>query len=107
MFQSLIFLIQNSDRHHLEVNNAGEILLIDAGKGFGNPFRHELPILYPLIRCCIFKKSTLDRLVLLHHSGFKEILQIMMKKDPLYPLLSHDHLKSLELRLKNHPSGNA
>lgn len=94
------FLIQNSDRHHLEMNEADEILLIDSGKGFGNPFKNELSILFPLIQCCVFRKSMLDRLILLHERGFNEILQAMLRRDPLYPLLSQDHQASLEVRLK-------
>lgn len=94
------FLIQNADRHHFEMNDANEILLIDSGKGFGNPFKNEISILYPLIQCCIFRKSTLDRIVLLHNHGFKELLLIMLKRDQRESLLSQDHLKSLELRLK-------
>lgn len=94
------FLIQNADRHHFELNDANEILLIDSGKGFGNPFRNELSILYPLIQCCLFRKSTLDRIVLLHHHGFKELLLRMFRRAQLHQILSQDHLKSLEFRLK-------
>lgn len=46
------FLIQNGDRHHYETRN-GRVVLIDNGKGFGNPFVDHLDILAPLYQCCM------------------------------------------------------
>ncbi|KAJ6636942.1 Glycosaminoglycan xylosylkinase like, partial [Pseudolycoriella hygida] len=47
------FIIQNGDRHHYETRNE-RIVLIDNGKGFGQPFTDFLDILAPLYQCCIF-----------------------------------------------------
>ena len=46
------FLIQNGDRHHYETRNA-RVLLLDNGKGFGNPSIDHLDILAPLYQCCM------------------------------------------------------
>lgn len=46
------FLIQNGDRHHVETRN-NRILLIDNGKGFGNPAFDFIDILAPLYQCCM------------------------------------------------------
>lgn len=46
------FLIQNGDRHHYETRN-GRVILIDNGKGFGNPHVDFIDILAPLYQCCL------------------------------------------------------
>lgn len=46
------FLIQNGDRHHYETRN-DRIVLIDNGKGFGNPNVDHIDILAPLYQCCV------------------------------------------------------
>lgn len=46
------FLIQNGDRHRFEVYK-DQILLLDNGKGLGNPMVDELDILAPLYQCCM------------------------------------------------------
>lgn len=46
------FLIQNGDRHHFEVYR-DKIVLLDNGKGLGNPTVDELNILAPLYQCCM------------------------------------------------------
>lgn len=46
------FLIQNGDRHHVETRNS-RIVLIDNGKGFGNPSFDFIDILAPLYQCCL------------------------------------------------------
>lgn len=46
------FLIQNGDRHHYEVYR-NKIVLLDNGKGLGNPTVDELNILAPLYQCCM------------------------------------------------------
>ncbi|KAJ4427672.1 hypothetical protein ANN_25321, partial [Periplaneta americana] len=50
------FLIDNGDRHHYDVfENVTNsmVLLLDNGKGFGNPHRDHLDILAPLYQCCM------------------------------------------------------
>lgn len=46
------FLIQNGDRHHYETRD-DRVLLVDNGKGFGNPFKDHFDILAPLYQCCM------------------------------------------------------
>lgn len=46
------FLIQNGDRHHYETRY-NRVVLIDNGKGFGNPFVDFIDILAPLYQCCM------------------------------------------------------
>lgn len=46
------FLIQNGDRHHYETRK-NRVVLIDNGKGFGNPFVDFIDILAPLYQCCM------------------------------------------------------
>jgi hypothetical protein len=46
------FLIQNGDRHHYETLYSN-VILLDNGKGFGNPNVFHLDILAPLYQCCV------------------------------------------------------
>lgn len=46
------FLIQNGDRHHYETRE-DRVVLIDNGKGFGNPNVDHIDILAPLYQCCV------------------------------------------------------
>lgn len=46
------FLIQNGDRHHYETR-MNRVVLIDNGKGFGNPSIDFIDILAPLYQCCM------------------------------------------------------
>lgn len=46
------FLIQNGDRHHYETRK-NRLVLIDNGKGFGNPNVDFVDILAPLYQCCM------------------------------------------------------
>jgi glycosaminoglycan xylosylkinase len=46
------FLIQNGDRHHYETRK-NRIILLDNGKGFGNPHIDFSDILAPLYQCCL------------------------------------------------------
>lgn len=46
------FLMQNGDRHHYETRN-DRVVLIDNGKGFGNPNVDFIDILAPLYQCCV------------------------------------------------------
>lgn len=45
------FLIQNGDRHHYETRN-DRLVLVDNGKGLGNPYIDFIDILAPLYQCC-------------------------------------------------------
>ena len=46
------YLIQNGDRHRHESRN-GRLLILDNGKGFGNPSVDHIDILAPLYQCCM------------------------------------------------------
>lgn len=46
------YFIQNGDRHRHESRN-GRLLIIDNGKGFGNPYVDHFDILAPLYQCCM------------------------------------------------------
>ncbi|KAG6450520.1 hypothetical protein O3G_MSEX006601 [Manduca sexta] len=46
------FLIQNGDRHRYEIYKE-KIVLLDNGKGLGNPMVDVLDILAPLYQCCM------------------------------------------------------
>lgn len=46
------FLIQNGDRHHYETLD-DNVILMDNGKGLGNPSIDHLDILAPLYQCCM------------------------------------------------------
>lgn len=44
--------MQNGDRHHYETLN-DKVILLDNGKGLGNPYVHHIDILAPLYQCCV------------------------------------------------------
>ncbi|XP_019874820.2 glycosaminoglycan xylosylkinase homolog isoform X2 [Aethina tumida] len=49
------FLIQNGDRHHYETMDDA-VLILDNGKGLGNPFINHIDILAPLYQCSYDKR---------------------------------------------------
>lgn len=57
------YLIQNGDRHRHESRN-GRLLIIDNGKGFGNPRVNHLDILAPLYQCCMYVHRRSGRAVI-------------------------------------------
>uniref|UniRef100_A0A6B2E6J5 Putative conserved secreted protein n=1 Tax=Phlebotomus kandelakii TaxID=1109342 RepID=A0A6B2E6J5_9DIPT len=92
------FLIQNGDRHHYETRN-DRVLLMDNGKGFGNPNADFIDILAPLYQCCMIRKSTWHRLKLFSGGSLTETLEDLTKYDLLYPVLTEEHFEALERRL--------
>ncbi|XP_031617546.1 glycosaminoglycan xylosylkinase homolog [Contarinia nasturtii] len=92
------FLIQNGDRHHYETRE-DRIVLIDNGKGFGNPNVDHIDILAPVYQCCVLRKSTWDRLLFFSGGTMIELLDQLSKRDLLYPLLTGEHYKAIERRL--------
>uniref|UniRef100_A0A182FMH9 FAM20 C-terminal domain-containing protein n=2 Tax=Anopheles albimanus TaxID=7167 RepID=A0A182FMH9_ANOAL len=92
------FLIQNGDRHHYETRDE-RLLLLDNGKGFGNPFVDHLDILAPLYQCCIIRRSTWMRLTTFSGGALTELLREIDRLDPLQPLLTEAHYLALERRL--------
>lgn len=92
------FLIQNGDRHHYETRS-GRLLLMDNGKGFGNPHKDFLDILAPLYQCCIVRSSTYQRLLLFTGGKLTEAIQELSNKDPVHPIITNAHYKAIERRL--------
>ncbi|XP_035913272.1 glycosaminoglycan xylosylkinase homolog [Anopheles stephensi] len=92
------FLIQNGDRHHYETRE-NRVLLLDNGKGFGNPFIDHIDILAPLYQCCIIRRATWERLLIFSGGALSETLEELNKLDLLYPLVINEHYIALERRL--------
>lgn len=102
------FLIGNADRHHYEYlqkgGNHGMLLHIDNGKSFGNPHVDETSILAPLYQCCRLRKSTYARLQTFSTdsndpTSLSVLLTRMLRRDPIYPILTKDHLEAIDRRL--------
>ncbi|XP_063696804.1 glycosaminoglycan xylosylkinase homolog isoform X2 [Culicoides brevitarsis] len=92
------YLIQNGDRHRHESRN-NRLVLVDNGKGFGNPHIDHLDILAPLYQCCMIRKSTYDRMLLFTGGSLTDTLKELTKEDPLDPLLTDEHYIAMEKRL--------
>lgn len=95
------FLIQNGDRHHYEVYK-NKIVLLDNGKGLGNPDIDALDILAPLYQCCVLRFSTWQQLELLTGGSLTETISILAS-DQKEKIITDDNLKAIERRfLKVH-----
>jgi hypothetical protein len=97
------FLIGNMDRHHYEriisLGNESFPIHLDNGRAFGRPFQDELSILEPLKQCCFLRYSTFNQLKYLYKNKFSKLLDESLKLDPLYPILTKEHLKSIDRRM--------
>ncbi|KAI1287969.1 Glycosaminoglycan xylosylkinase [Halotydeus destructor] len=96
------FLIGNADRHHYELltnSPNASVLLLDNGKSFGNPEADDLSILAPLYQCCLIRRRTYLKLMLLRHD-MRRVLKSLISFDSLAPLLSESHLVAVDRRLK-------
>ncbi|CAH0695364.1 unnamed protein product [Spodoptera exigua] len=91
------FLIQNGDRHRYEVYKH-KILLLDNGKGLGNPMLDELDILAPLYQCCIISSKTWQMLELVSGGSLTETIQILASFQG-EKLTTDDHYRAIERRL--------
>lgn len=99
------FLIGNMDRHHFEMFSdnfeSNRILLLDNGKSFGNPFRDDFIILKPLQQLCRFRNSTYQRILsVVKENDLTKKLMYHFEKDPIFPVLSFDHLNAINRRLR-------
>lgn len=90
------FLIQNGDRHRYEMYK-DKILLLDNGKGLGNPAVDELDILAPLYQCCILRLTTWKYLELLSGGSLSETIKLMSAFQG-GKLVTEDHFKAVERR---------
>ncbi len=93
----------NMDRHHYEriisLGNDTFPIHLDNGRAFGRPFQDEFSILEPLKQCCFIRYSTFLRLKYLFKNKFSKLLDESLKSDPLYPILTVSHLKSVDRRI--------
>lgn len=92
------FLIQNGDRHHYETRD-GRLLLLDNGKGFGNPNRDFLDILAPLYQCCTLRLATYERLLLFTGGRLSATVRDLSRHDLATPLLTEAHYQAVDRRL--------
>lgn len=99
------FLIGNMDRHHYELfnifNNDSVTLHLDHGRAFGRANHDEISILAPVYQCCLFRQSTLERLIALNEplKKISTFVEESMSNDPIAPVLTQAHLKALDRRL--------
>ena len=97
------FITGNMDRHHFErmisLSNETFSLHLDNGRSFGKQFHDEMSILAPLRQCCLIRYSTFSRLKYLYNRKFSKLLDESLKNDPLYPILTENHLKAVDRRL--------
>lgn len=97
------FFTGNQDRHHFErieaLLNDSMPIHLDNGRSFGRPFFDDMSILEPIRQCCLFRYSTYKQLKHLYENKFSKIFDESMQSDPLYPLLTGDHLKAIDRRV--------
>ncbi|KAI5634845.1 hypothetical protein NE865_12422 [Phthorimaea operculella] len=91
------FLIQNGDRHRYEIYK-DKIVLLDNGKGLGNPSVDELDILAPLYQCCILSQSTWQHLELLSGGVLTDTIKYLSSFQGEI-LATEDHFRAVERRL--------
>lgn len=73
---------------------------LDNGKSFGDPHHDELTILFPLLQCCVIRNSTYQHLKALESYKISRIIEDLLSDDPLWPLLTIEHLEALDRRLR-------
>ena len=60
------------DRHHFEYieefGKRANLVMLDNGKGMQTTWQHDLSVLAPLYQCCIIRRSTYVKLLVLHES---------------------------------------
>ncbi|XP_071490627.1 extracellular serine/threonine protein kinase FAM20C-like [Diadema antillarum] len=100
------FLIRNYDRHHFHMlrqfGTKGFVVVLDNGKGFGNPYTDDPSLLAPLAQCCIIRQSTYRYLDKLHRNKRERLsdhMRIVLSQDSITPVLTEAHLEALDRRL--------
>lgn len=100
------FLILNYDRHHFHMlqqfGAKSFVVVLDNGKGFGNPLEDDLTLLGPLAQCCIIRKSTFQYLKKIHQSKREKLSDHMrntLAKDSIHPVIPESYLEALDRRL--------
>lgn len=100
------FLIGNMDRHHYETfehfGNFTFPIHLDHGRAFGKYQTDELSILAPLFQCCVIRKSTYERLILLSTKEYKlgDVMRESLSTDLISPVLFEPHYSALNRRLQ-------
>ncbi|KAJ3646435.1 hypothetical protein Zmor_024023 [Zophobas morio] len=89
------FLMQNGDRHHYETLY-DNVMLLDNGKGLGNPSVSHLDILAPLYQCCVLRSTTLKKLLNLAGGNLRKKLESIPN---ITNLLTAAHMTAMEERL--------
>ncbi|PIK54939.1 putative extracellular serine/threonine protein kinase FAM20C [Apostichopus japonicus] len=99
------FLMGNMDRHSYYVfkyfGNYSTIFNFDHGRGFGRYQTDELSCLVPLTQCCIIRKSTYQRLLILQKDEYKlgDVMRESLSTDIIAPVLYEAHYAALDRRL--------
>lgn len=98
------FITGNMDRHHYErmvtLSDQSFIIHIDNGRSFGKAFHDEMSILAPLRQCCFVRYTTYERIKWLYQTQFSKLLNKSLKSDPIFPVLTDDHLRAVDRRLE-------
>lgn len=98
------YLIGNGDRHHYETFDPKKhgtdamLIMIDNAKSFGNSSLHDTSILAPVKQCCVIRSNTYD-LLTQYKTNIGNVLDMSMKNDPIYPVLTQDHFAAMNLRM--------
>lgn len=92
------FLIQNGDRHHYETRD-DRLMLLDNGKGFGNPHKDYTDILAPLYQCCTVRRATYERLLLFTGGKLSETVRELSRPDLASPVVTEAHYQAVDRRL--------
>lgn len=100
------YLIRNYDRHHYSLMRAinytlSFVVLVDNGKGFGNPFEDDRKCMAAIYQCCRFRKSTFERMLDLTKEGNKlgDLMRKSLLEDPVAPILTEEFFPALDRRL--------
>lgn len=60
------------DRHHFEYiaefGSSANLVMLDNGKGMQTTWQHDVSVLAPLYQCCVIRRSTYVKLLVLHES---------------------------------------
>jgi len=99
------FLQGNQDRHHFDTfklfKNESFPVLFDNGRAFGRPDLDDMSILAPVYQCCLYRYSTLKRLLNLQ-TGPKKLSELFVestRRDKVYPIVTNAFVEALDRRL--------
>nr|XP_027228935.1 glycosaminoglycan xylosylkinase-like [Penaeus vannamei] len=96
------FLIQNVDRHHFAQTSRADdspVVLIDNAKSVGNAFVDWMDILAPILQCCRMRRTTYEKLIFLSGGGLSQVMEELLRFDPVAPVLTPAHLRAFDRRI--------